>query len=181
LRIDFLKKSTIFICMLCLISPPSQVLDALGRRKDLISCRLEDPENSMSNHEARGSATQAKRRATLLASAYRRGRDYGPVYYVRGTVQAATNVVLAQHLLPHLDQQHKKWIIAHIIQQLKLEFGQTAEQAMRDLNQQGRIPQLSIVAFASDFLEIYPRINLGHGCCWIQIRRMNSIGNIYAL
>lgn len=83
--------------------------------------------------------------------------------------QAAKNAVLASHLLPRLDRQQKEIIAALIADHLR----GTAEDVLRELNNNCRVTQMNFIALACSDLGIEPPIP---NSSWQPIRNPYSVG-----
>jgi hypothetical protein len=83
--------------------------------------------------------------------------------------KAATNAILAQHLLAQLDSAQKKAIITSIVNRLKSKFNLTDEEVVLELNNDDRVCQLNLVARACHDLQIPPTVQDGRG--WRRLRR----------
>jgi hypothetical protein len=86
----------------------------------------------------------------------------------RDQYKAATNAVLAQHVLTRLDSGQKKAIVTSIVNRLKSKYHYTEEDIVLTLNNDDRICQLNLVAHACHDLRMPPTINDGRG--WRRLR-----------
>ncbi len=84
--------------------------------------------------------------------------------------KAATNAVLASHLLARLDRQQKQNIATLIADHLK-SSRDTAEDVLRALNNNCRVTQMNFIALACNDLGIEPPIS-----CWLPIRNPYLVG-----
>ena len=82
--------------------------------------------------------------------------------------KAATNAILAQHLLTHLDNTQKKAIITSVINRLKSKYNYTDREVVLSLNKDDRICQLNLVAHACSDLHMPPTVDDGRG--WRRLR-----------
>jgi hypothetical protein len=82
--------------------------------------------------------------------------------------KAATNAVLAQLILAHLNSSQKKAVITSIINRLKKKYNDSDEAVVVSLNEDDRICQLNLVALACYELQIPPTVDGGRG--WRRLR-----------
>jgi hypothetical protein len=91
--------------------------------------------------------------------------------------KAATNAVLAQHILERLDNAQKKAIITSIINRLKRKYNYSDEDVVLSLNQDDRICQLNLIALACRELQMPPPVSDGRG--WRRLRHpLISAGSV---
>lgn len=89
--------------------------------------------------------------------------------------KAATNAVLASHLLPGLDKQQKKNIATLIAEQiLNSRYRGTADDVLRELNNNCRVTQMNFIAMACNDLGVKPPIDDGVG--WRHVSNPYSVG-----